>query len=205
MFKKRLKITITVSGSIGSLVHVLLLLLLFYRRFVHKCHSTCKIVNVAGLVCGEACSSFSEGTILRTDNLSPQFLSAWGQVYCKLCTSADPHVVLCMRTRSSFLPLLPVWQLLLRGAGIEMADPTIQIFCCHRPTIPVSPNNILMEFHSDLYNCVCVMSSLLGIVGAVQQVWVLFWLCFICGKRHTFHVNILVIYLLILRSYRSYA
>jgi hypothetical protein len=35
MFKKRLKITITVSGPIGSLVPVLLLLLLLlYRRFV---------------------------------------------------------------------------------------------------------------------------------------------------------------------------
>lgn len=132
---------------------------------------------MAGLVCGKPCSSFSEGTILHTYNLTPQFLSAWGQVYCKLYTSAYPRVLLCMRKRSSFLPLSPVWQLLLRGAGIEMADPTIQIFCCHRPTVPGFPNNILMEFHSDLYNIVCVMSSLLGIVGAVQQVWVLFWLC----------------------------
>jgi len=132
---------------------------------------------VAGLVRGEPCSSFSEGTILRTDNLTPQFLSAWGQVYCKLCTSANPCVGSCVRKRNAFLPLLPVWQLLLWGAGIEMADPSIQIFCCHRPTVPGSPNNILMEFHSDLYNIVCVMSSLLGIVGAVQQVWVLFWLC----------------------------
>ena len=113
--------------------------------------------------------------------------SSYGQLDSSVLISLRPSLLqavyfrrslrLCMRKRRSFLPLLPVWQFLLRGAGIEMADPTIQIFCCHRPTVPGSPNNILMEFHSDLYNIVCVMSSLLGIVGAVQQVWVLFWLC----------------------------
>lgn len=168
------------SGSIGSLVPLLLLL---YRWF-RQASFNVEVVNAAVLVRGEMCSSFPEGTI-HLDNLTPQFLSAWGQVCCKLCTSVDPCVVLCMRTRSSFLPLLPVWQLLHRGAGIEMADPTIQIFCCHRPTVPGAPNNILMEFHSDVYNCVCVMSSLLGIVGAVQQVWVLFWLCFWCVGKGT--------------------
>ncbi|XP_069689266.1 G-protein coupled receptor 143-like [Periplaneta americana] len=51
-----------------------------------------------------------------------------------------------------------------------MADPTIQTFCCHRPNTTDSPVNFLMEFHSDLYNTVCVASSLLGIAGAIYQI-----------------------------------
>lgn len=56
-----------------------------------------------------------------------------------------------------------------------MADPTIQTFCCHRPNTTDSPVNFLMEFHSDLYNTVCVASSLLGIAGAIYQVWYLYF------------------------------
>lgn len=52
-----------------------------------------------------------------------------------------------------------------------MADPTIQTFCCHRPNRSDSSVNVLMEFHSHLYNSVCVVSSLLGIGGAMYQVW----------------------------------
>jgi ocular albinism type 1 protein len=52
-----------------------------------------------------------------------------------------------------------------------MADPTIQTFCCHRPNRSDSHVNVLMEFHSDLYSKVCVVSSVLGIVGAIYQVW----------------------------------
>jgi ocular albinism type 1 protein len=51
-----------------------------------------------------------------------------------------------------------------------MADPTIQTFCCHRPNRSDSTVNLLMELDSDLYNSVCVVSSLLGIAGAVYQV-----------------------------------
>jgi hypothetical protein len=80
---------------------------------------------------------------------------------------------------SSFHLLLPVNVVLLTErakevAGAEMADPTIQTFCCHRPNRSDSSVTVLMEFHSDLYNNVCVVSSLLGIVGAMYQVWLFF-------------------------------
>ncbi|XP_023289863.1 G-protein coupled receptor 143 isoform X1 [Orussus abietinus] len=52
-----------------------------------------------------------------------------------------------------------------------MADPTIQTFCCHH-----NRNNtdmavvIMQEFNTDVYNSVCMLSSTMGILGAVYQV-----------------------------------
>jgi hypothetical protein len=62
-----------------------------------------------------------------------------------------------------------------------MADPTIQTFCCHRPNRSDYPVHVLMAFHSDLYNSVCVFSSLLGIFGAVYQVFMFFTRLFFAG------------------------
>nr|CAD7404881.1 unnamed protein product [Timema cristinae] len=52
-----------------------------------------------------------------------------------------------------------------------MADPSIQTFCCHQPNNPDSVVNIMKEFNSEAYNTVCLVSSSIGIVGAVYQVF----------------------------------
>ncbi|KAK7870727.1 hypothetical protein R5R35_009879 [Gryllus longicercus] len=51
-----------------------------------------------------------------------------------------------------------------------MADPTIQTFCCHWPNITYSSVKIMREFNSTSYNIVCVISSFIGILGALYQV-----------------------------------
>ncbi|XP_049867680.1 G-protein coupled receptor 143-like [Pectinophora gossypiella] len=53
-----------------------------------------------------------------------------------------------------------------------MSDPTIQTFCCHH-----SGNQedmavkIMSEFNTDSYNTVCLVSSTVGILGALYQVY----------------------------------
>ncbi|PSN32913.1 hypothetical protein C0J52_20824 [Blattella germanica] len=51
-----------------------------------------------------------------------------------------------------------------------MADPTIQTFCCHPPNRSSSNVNVLIEFHSDTYNTICLVSSIFGIIGAIYQI-----------------------------------
>ncbi|XP_063531063.1 G-protein coupled receptor 143-like [Cydia strobilella] len=57
-----------------------------------------------------------------------------------------------------------------------MSDPTIQTFCCHR-----SGNNedmalrIMNEFNTDSYNTVCLVSSTIGILGALFQIVHYLW------------------------------
>lgn len=51
-----------------------------------------------------------------------------------------------------------------------MADPTIQTFCCHHSNSTDMAIVIMQEFNTDLYNTVCMLSSSIGILGAMYQV-----------------------------------
>ncbi|KAG5878284.1 hypothetical protein JTB14_033085 [Gonioctena quinquepunctata] len=51
-----------------------------------------------------------------------------------------------------------------------MADPTIQTFCCHHANGTDMAVTIMQEFNTDAYNTVCLVSSALGILGAVYQI-----------------------------------
>ncbi|XP_058791604.1 G-protein coupled receptor 143-like [Phymastichus coffea] len=51
-----------------------------------------------------------------------------------------------------------------------MADPTIQTFCCHHNNRTDMATSIMNEFNTDAYNTVCMVSSSLGIMGAIYQV-----------------------------------
>lgn len=51
-----------------------------------------------------------------------------------------------------------------------MADPTIQTFCCHQPDKADSSVDIMQAFNSNSYSTVCLISSSIGILGAVYQV-----------------------------------
>ncbi|KAI5717004.1 hypothetical protein M8J76_016012 [Diaphorina citri] len=50
-----------------------------------------------------------------------------------------------------------------------MADPSIQAFCCHDPDSKISSVKLMSEFNSSQYNTVCLISSIIGICGAVYQ------------------------------------
>ncbi|KAL1132346.1 hypothetical protein AAG570_010302 [Ranatra chinensis] len=50
-----------------------------------------------------------------------------------------------------------------------MSDPSIQTFCCHKPGIETLSLSIMSEFNSTSYNVVCLISSVIGIVGAIYQ------------------------------------
>lgn len=51
-----------------------------------------------------------------------------------------------------------------------MADPSIQTYCCQR-ALDFNPSYKLMnEFNTDRFNMVCLLSSLIGISGAIYQV-----------------------------------
>uniref|UniRef100_A0A8D8SLS7 G-protein coupled receptor 143 n=1 Tax=Cacopsylla melanoneura TaxID=428564 RepID=A0A8D8SLS7_9HEMI len=50
-----------------------------------------------------------------------------------------------------------------------MADPSIQAFCCHDPDSKISSVKLMSEFNSPRYNTVCLISSVIGICGAVYQ------------------------------------
>lgn len=52
-----------------------------------------------------------------------------------------------------------------------MADPALQTFCCYPPGKGTDPSvKVLLEFNSRNYNYVCLVSSAIGILGAVYQV-----------------------------------
>lgn len=51
-----------------------------------------------------------------------------------------------------------------------MADPTIQTFCCHHNNRTDMALVIMGEFNTDAYNTVCMVSSSIGILGAIYQV-----------------------------------
>ncbi|XP_063973834.1 G-protein coupled receptor 143-like isoform X2 [Diachasmimorpha longicaudata] len=51
-----------------------------------------------------------------------------------------------------------------------MADPTIQTFCCHHNNKTDMSVIIMQEFNPDVYNTVCILSSAMGILGAVYQI-----------------------------------
>ncbi|CAH1979512.1 unnamed protein product [Acanthoscelides obtectus] len=51
-----------------------------------------------------------------------------------------------------------------------MADPTIQTFCCHPANGTDVALTIMDEFNTDTYNCVCIFSSAMGILGAIYQI-----------------------------------
>lgn len=51
-----------------------------------------------------------------------------------------------------------------------MSDPTIQTFCCHHGNGTDVAVTIAEEFNTNSYNIVCLLSSGLGILGAVYQV-----------------------------------
>lgn len=57
------------------------------------------------------------------------------------------------------------------GHGVEMADPTIQTFCCHSANGTDMAVTVMEEFNTDAYNGVCLFSSSLGILGALYQVF----------------------------------
>ncbi|CAH1114086.1 unnamed protein product [Psylliodes chrysocephalus] len=51
-----------------------------------------------------------------------------------------------------------------------MADPTIQTFCCHHANGTDVAIRIIEDFDTDAYNSVCILSSTLGILGAIYQI-----------------------------------
>ncbi|CAG9854583.1 unnamed protein product [Phyllotreta striolata] len=51
-----------------------------------------------------------------------------------------------------------------------MADPTIQTFCCTHSNNTDVAFKIMNEFDTDAYNIVCIVSSTLGILGAIYQI-----------------------------------
>uniref|UniRef100_A0A023F147 Putative g-protein coupled receptor n=1 Tax=Triatoma infestans TaxID=30076 RepID=A0A023F147_TRIIF len=50
-----------------------------------------------------------------------------------------------------------------------MADPSIQTFCCHKPRMGNPSVSLMSEFNSTTYNIVCLVSSILGCLGAIYQ------------------------------------
>lgn len=51
-----------------------------------------------------------------------------------------------------------------------MSDPTIQTFCCHHTGKKEDmATRIMDEFNTDTYNTVCLVSSTIGILGALYQ------------------------------------
>ncbi|XP_011143029.1 G-protein coupled receptor 143 isoform X2 [Harpegnathos saltator] len=51
-----------------------------------------------------------------------------------------------------------------------MADPTLQTFCCHHTNKSDMALIIMQEFNRDAYNIVCMVSSVIGIFGAIYQI-----------------------------------
>ncbi|RLU14931.1 hypothetical protein DMN91_012818 [Ooceraea biroi] len=51
-----------------------------------------------------------------------------------------------------------------------MADPTLQTFCCHHTNRTDRAITIMQEFNTDAYNTVCIVSSTIGMIGAIYQV-----------------------------------
>lgn len=54
---------------------------------------------------------------------------------------------------------------------VIMADPTLQTYCCHHHVHTTEMAvRIMREFDTDAYNAVCMVSSIVGILGASYQV-----------------------------------
>lgn len=53
----------------------------------------------------------------------------------------------------------------------NMADPTLQTFCCHHTNKSDMALVIMQEFNRDAYNIVCIVSSVIGMLGAIYQVY----------------------------------
>ncbi|XP_071644231.1 G-protein coupled receptor 143 [Temnothorax longispinosus] len=51
-----------------------------------------------------------------------------------------------------------------------MADPTLQTFCCHHTNRTDMAIAIMQEFNTDAYNTVCMLSSTMGMIGAIYQI-----------------------------------
>lgn len=51
-----------------------------------------------------------------------------------------------------------------------MADPTLQTFCCHHANKSDIALVIMQEFNKNAYNIVCMVSSMIGMIGAIYQV-----------------------------------
>ncbi|XP_043255008.1 G-protein coupled receptor 143-like [Colletes gigas] len=51
-----------------------------------------------------------------------------------------------------------------------MADPTIQTFCCHHSNSTDMAIVIMQEFNTNAYNTVCMLSSAIGMLGAIYQI-----------------------------------
>ncbi|XP_032688403.1 G-protein coupled receptor 143-like [Odontomachus brunneus] len=51
-----------------------------------------------------------------------------------------------------------------------MADPTLQTFCCHHTNKSDMALIIMQEFNRDVYNIVCMVSSVIGMLGAIYQI-----------------------------------
>lgn len=62
------------------------------------------------------------------------------------------------------------WSALVFYKRERMADPSIQTFCCHKPRMGNPSVSLMSEFNSTTYNIVCLVSSVLGCLGAIYQV-----------------------------------
>ncbi len=51
-----------------------------------------------------------------------------------------------------------------------MADPTIQAFCCHTKHSSSLAQGLITEIDKDQYIIVCLISSGMGMFGAIYQV-----------------------------------
>lgn len=51
-----------------------------------------------------------------------------------------------------------------------MADPTIKTFCCHHNAMLNESFGFLVHFNSQSYNTVCLVSSSIGMLGAIYQI-----------------------------------
>jgi hypothetical protein len=51
-----------------------------------------------------------------------------------------------------------------------MADPTIQTFCCHNRNHSDSAVKLMAEFNKDSFIIVCMVSSIIGVIGSIYQV-----------------------------------
>ena len=58
--------------------------------------------------------------------------------------------------------------MLILGGG--MADPTIQTLCCKHTSDSDIGLTIMQELDTNAYNTVCLVSSIVGVIGAIYQV-----------------------------------
>ncbi|XP_014244129.1 G-protein coupled receptor 143-like isoform X2 [Cimex lectularius] len=50
-----------------------------------------------------------------------------------------------------------------------MFDPSIQTFCCYKAGVPSPSLAVMLELNSRSYNTVCLVSSIIGCIGAIYQ------------------------------------